>query len=182
MDSVNGVVSAVALGSGSDEVHQDARDQRATGDDQWDGPGPGEAGSRITVSLTEGARRGVSAQGLQQVVGAGFQAEEEDDGTDARDDADDRAHEQPSVEGVSEGLGPVRDEGTAQTSQTLGPRGPCLGMDGGLGHCWLESSAQARLEVGVPWPLASAARVNRVNPVTTVSISPGSSWLSRSMS
>ncbi|CAM3027469.1 hypothetical protein CUAC110533_12005 [Cutibacterium acnes subsp. elongatum] len=103
---------------------------------------------------------------------AGFQAEEENNGTDARDDADDCAHKQPTVQGVSEGLGTVRDEGTAQAPESFGPCGPGLGVDGDLGHCWLESSAQERL--GVPCPLASAARVNKVNPVTTVSISPGS--------
>ena len=111
---------------------------------------------------------------------AGFQAEEENNGTDARDDADDCAHKQPTVQGVSEGLGTVRDEGTAQAPELFGPCGPGLGVDGSLGHCWLESSAQGRL--GVPCPLASAARVNKVNPVTTVSISPGSRWLSKSTS
>ena len=83
MDGVNGVVSAMSLGGGGDEVHQDARDEGTACDHQRDGPRPRHGAARAAVSLTQGARGSVAAQPLQQPVGAGLQTEEEDDGTDS---------------------------------------------------------------------------------------------------
>ena len=128
MHGVDGGVGAMALGLGGEPVDEEARQQSPQGDDQGQGPGPGEPRGAHAAAFGHGVRSVEGGQQMEKETGGQLESLEEDDGGQAGDHADQRTQQRPlaqvggggdGVAGSSSAVPATEPEGGSQLPAAL---------------------------------------------------------------